>query len=298
MTDDSSFVQATLNRGDRLKAGKYGIAKTIRIDVTTPTSGLALDWSGVEFVSAITDGPDVLEISSICEFRGLRLNGLKITGNGKEGRGICIQTGAGAFIEKFALRDVVVEAVGGDGICIAGNVFQGQLYSCCAQDCLGNGLVFQNALGGICSAITIFGGSFDQNGLNGIATPYPDGPYDISILGTYCRDNKQAGMSFGNGFKSLMNCGLENNWQSAVDFAHGDAGIISSGGGLMIACAGSTNAKQTHLIRAYLPQDTNLTMICCNVQSESPPDLTPIKLANLSGPGAAATLNPLNPQAI
>lgn len=287
MSTDTDYLQYALDHDVVPLRGRYEVVRTLTLAVIAARAGCMLDWPGVVLVSTIIDGSPVLEISATVDFRGLVISGLRVAGNGKEGHGIYIHAAAGGWIEKWLLSAVAVESVGGDGLHFTGNVFQGQLIACSAQNCLGHGTVFENGLGGIVSAIMLVGGSYDQNGLNGLATlPYPTAPYDITAYGIYARNNQQAGASFLNGCRLLSACGFENNWESAAVFAHGDAGAILLGGGRMTCCNAATNSKQTYLVRAFLNAGSTLFLDNPAAQSESvPAALTPIRRYTVSGAG-------------
>jgi hypothetical protein len=96
---------------------------------------------GARILSAITDGSNVLEIVSRATVRFLLLEGLDILGGGREGHGILLECEHKEhYLYNFCLRDVSVQGCGGDGCCMMGNVFEGQIINTYLRDNKRNGL--------------------------------------------------------------------------------------------------------------------------------------------------------------
>jgi Pectate lyase superfamily protein len=275
VADDTAPLQAALdaafaaNGSDFLliPPGTYRITRTLRIgaaqgetrDITRHHGILA---HGARLRSTIQDGSNVLQLLCRSTMRFLTIEGLDIQGEGREGNGIHLECEYGDhYLYNFCLRDIVVQGVGGDGLRLIGNVFEGQLINVYSRDNKKNGVTFgHGAKAGILSAIHVFGSVFGQNGRFGAAMIH--GCYDVSFHGCYFLLNGKEGLVAENGCTLLSNCGFENNHESAPDFAHGGAGIWLQNFGTLIGCTGYSMFKQTRLIQAYVV--SQLAMIGCS----------------------------------
>lgn len=270
--DDTGPLQAALEetfKGDGgfllIPPGTYRTTRSLRIafphgrNIGRHSGILA---HGARILSNIENRANVLEIASIATVRFLLIEGLDIQGMGKEGHGIYIECDrSDDYFYNFCLRDVVVQACGGDGCRMVGNVFEGQVANCYFRDNGANGITFSHGEhGGILSSIHVFSCVFGQNGGHGAALIR--NCYDVAFHGCYFLLNGAFGLAAENGCTLLSNCGFENNHMQAPDFAHGDAGISLNSFGTLVACTAYSVFKQTRLLRAFITKQ--LTMIGCS----------------------------------
>jgi hypothetical protein len=272
--DDTAALQAALDAAFApdgpgfltIPPGTYKVTRTLRIgalqgerrDITRHHGILA---HGARIHSAIEDGGNVLQLLCRSTMRFLTIEGLDILGSGREGNGLYLECEQqDHYLYNFCLRDLVVQGVGGDGLRLIGNVFEGQLINVYARDNKKNGVTFAHgSKAGILSAIHVFGSVFGQNGRYGAAMVH--GCYDVSFHGCYFLLNGKEGLVAENGCTLLSNCGFENNHESAPDFARGGAGIFLQNFGTLIGCTAYSMFKQTRLIQAYVV--SQLAMIGC-----------------------------------
>jgi hypothetical protein len=273
-TDDTAALQAALDAAFsatgpgflEIPPGTYRITRTLNI---VPPRGAAHDITrhhgilahGARLHSTIGDGSNVLQLICRSTMRFLTIEGLDILGSGRDGNGLYLECESKEhYLYNFCLRDLVVQGVGGDGVRLIGDVFEGQLINVYLRDNKKNGATFAHgARAGILSAIHVFGSVFGQNGIYGAAMVH--GCYDVSFHGCYFLLNGKEGLIAENGCTLLSNCGFENNHESAPDFARGGAGIWLQNFGTLIGCTAYSMFKQNRLIQAYVV--SQLAMIGC-----------------------------------
>ena len=268
--DDTAALQAALDAAFaptgpgflEIPPGTYRITRTLSISCThdiTRRHGLLAH--GARLHSTITDGSNVLQVICQSTERFLTIEGLDILGSGREGNGLYLECEHKEhYLYNFCLRDCVVQGVGGDGVRLIGNVFEGQLINVYLRDNKKNGATFAHgSRGGILSAIHVFGSVFGQNATYGAAMVH--GCYDVSYHGCYFLLNGKEGLIAENGCTLLSNCGFENNHESAPDFAHGGSGIWLQNFGTLIGCTAYSMFKQNRLIQAYVV--SQFAMIGC-----------------------------------
>ena len=263
--DDSGPLQAALDAAFApggpgflvIPPGTYRVTRTLRFasqpgpkgDITRNHGILA---HGARILSAITDGSNVLEIVCRATLRFLLLEGLDIQGGGREGHGILLECEHNEhYLYNFCLRDNSVQGCGGDGCCMMGNVFEGQIINTYLRDNKRNGLTLgHGAKAGILSAIHAFGCVFGQNGQYGVGMV--NNCYDAAFHGCYFLLNGKHGLAALNGCTLLSNCGFENNHEAAPSFDKGGAGIWLQNFGTLIGCTAYSMFKQKRLIDAYV----------------------------------------------
>jgi len=276
VVDDTGALQAALDatygHGGgvlTIPPGNYRITRTLRISAPGNISRQnGLIAHGAHLRSEVPPGANVIEVSSRSTHRFLILDGIEIEGSGREANGIVLECeNPSNYLYNFCLRDVVVQNCGGDGVKLAGNVFEGQIINSYFRDNHANGATFTHgAKGGIISAIHVFGSVFGQNGAHGAAIL--GNAYDVAYHGCYFLLNAKFGLFAENGCTLLSNCGFENNHTAAPDFAHGDAAVSLNSFGTMIGCSGYSQQKQTALVKTYLTAP--LTMIGCSGAGDGP----------------------------
>ncbi len=271
--DDSAALQAALDASLRqggtllvIPPGTYRVTRTLRLAPTRATTGDIGRHNGIlahgaRLVSAITDGSNVLEVSSLATVRFLLIEGLDVLGTGQEGHGIVITCDRrDDYLYNFCLRDTVVQRCGGDGCRLVGNVFEGQIINSYFRNNKGSGVTFAHGkAGGILSAIHVFGSVFGENGDNGAALI--DGCYDVAFHGCYFVLNGKSGLAAANGCTLLSNCGFENNHARAASFAEGGAGIDLQSFGTLVGCTAYSLFHQTALIHAFVT--AQLVLVGC-----------------------------------
>ena len=274
VSDDTLALQAALDAAFApdgpafltIPPGTYRVTRTLHIaagkgetrDITRHHGILA---HGARLHSAIEGGGNVLQLLCRATMRFLTIEGLDILGSGREGHGLYLECEHNEhYIYNFCLRDLVVQGVGGDGLRLIGNVFEGQLINVYARDNKRNGASFAHgSRAGILSAIHVFGSVFGQNGQYGAAMVH--GCYDVTFHGCYFLLNGKEGLVAENGCTLLSNCGFENNHESAPSFAKGGSGIFLQNFGTLIGCTAYSMFKQQRLIQAYVV--SQFTMIGC-----------------------------------
>ena len=269
-SDDTAALQAALDAAFapngpgflEIPPGTYRVTRTLNIsgtrDITRHHGILA---HGARLQSMIGDGSNVLQLDCRATMRFLTIEGLDILGSGREGHGLYLSCESKEhYLYNFCLRDLVVQGVGGDGVRLIGDVFEGQLINVYLRDNKKNGATFAHgSRSGILSAIHVFGSVFGQNGVYGAAMVH--GCYDVSFHGCYFLLNGKEGLIAENGCTLLSNCGFENNHDSAPDFAHGGAGIWLQNFGTLIGCTAYSMFKQNRLVQAYIV--SQFAMIGC-----------------------------------
>jgi hypothetical protein len=270
VADDTGALQNALDAvytaGDpgllTIPPGVYKITRTLRLEYRSHAghrNGIVAN--GARLISAITDGTNVLEITSGGYDRFLLLEGIDIEGSGKDGHGIVLRVETnGRAIYNFCLRDVIVKSCGGDGCYMSGNIFEGQIINSYFRDNRGNGATFAHGnRAGILSCLHVFGCIFGQNSRYG--TALLNGAFDVAFYGSYFLDNGDFGLVAENGCSLLSDCGVENNHRRVDRFENGDAGIFLQKFGTLIGCGGYSQMSQTLLIRAHV--ETQLVMVGC-----------------------------------
>lgn len=273
--DDTAALQAALDAAFAsggpgflmIPPGTYRVSRTLRIHTQSGERGHltrnnGISGHGARLLSTIQSGGNVLEFISNATVRFLLIEGLDILGSGREGDGIHLECEHKEhFLYNLCLRDVTVQACGGDGCRMLGNVFEGQLINCYFRDNKRNGVTLGHGMrAGILSAIHAFGCVFGQNGQYGVAMV--NGCYDVGFHGCYFLLNGKYGLVAENGCTLLSNCGFENNHESAASFEKGDAGIMLQGFATLISCTAYSMFKQQRLLRAYVVGQ--LVMIGCS----------------------------------
>jgi hypothetical protein len=279
VTDDTAALQAALaatfdsaaskDAGGRvlvIPPGAYRITRPLKVDLTRqgkrqPTRQTVIRGQGAVLLSSISDGSNVLEISSHATARYLLIDGLTIQGRGEEGHGLFLDCNREqSYIYNFCLRDLVVQGCGGDGLRMIGNIFEGQIFNSYFRDNKLNGATMGHGPdGGVLSAIHVFGCVFGGNGAQGAALV--NAACDVSFHGCYFLQNGAFGISAKSGCTLLSNCGFENNHMKAEDFGSGDAGVQLQVFGTLVGCTAYSIWKQTHLVRAFVTN--HLVMVGC-----------------------------------
>ncbi|HUZ74217.1 MAG TPA: glycosyl hydrolase family 28-related protein [Stellaceae bacterium] len=264
IADDTKPLQAALDASLRhggtllvIPPGTYRVTRTLRLMPNRSTTGdigrhCGVLAHGARLLSAITDGGNVLEVTSRATVRYVLIEGLDVLGTGKEGHGIVVACDrTDDYLYNFCLRDAVVQGCGRDGCRLVGNVFEGQIVDSYFRNNHGNGITLTNGThGGILSAIHVFGAVCGNNGGHGAALM--NGCYDVGFHGCYFLLNGQFGLAAGNGCTLLSNCGFENNHAAAGAYAKGGAGIDLGSFGTLIGCTGYSRFYQNGLIRAFV----------------------------------------------
>ncbi len=228
-TDDSAAFIKALNYAWQngvivtVPAGKYAIAHTIAVTVNGNTgSAWGLYGQGVQLLSKITNGGDVIFLSSTGYVRYFRLTGgISIVGNGSEGTGLHIQVDTnGPSFYNFLIEGLSVERCGQNGGLFEGNVFECCVQNSYFQDMKQDGFMLANKSGGVISTIHFINCYFNQNGRYGLSTFNFDGQYggpqDVRVYGGYARNNQSFGFYYnnGNGTTWIHQVGFENNCQA------------------------------------------------------------------------------------
>lgn len=261
---------------DSLEQGRMLVLNAGEYDIETPidavlsenvTEPFGIISQGAKLVSRLGPEQTVMKITSCATVRFLKLDGVRILGNGNESHGIHIycagkSDAVESYMYNFTLRDCVVEHCGGDGVRLEGNVFEGSLRNCFVRDNHGCGLWAGNSEGGVLSAIRVRDGVYGQNHVHGIVLE--NGARDLVIDGAYVLMNGNYGINAPNGVHTIRDCGFENNWTKGVPFQEAiDNGIVQAAiglqvGGSILQCTATSNDRQTHLLKHYAVGGTTI----------------------------------------
>lgn len=274
-TDDSgAFTKALTYAAQNgvmvvVPAGTYAIAHTISVTVTNNTGrAWGLDCQGATLMSKITNGGDVILLSSTAIVRYFRLvGGMSIVGSHSDGNGIHIQVNKnGPSFYNFLIEGLSVEGCGQNG-----GLFEGNVFECCVensyfQDMKQDGFMLANHSGGIISTIHFINCYFNQNGRYGLSTFNFDGQYggpqDVKVYGGYCRNNKSYGFYYnnGNGANWVHQVGFENNCAALKAGDQNGAHVYSLTNMRMRDCVGfDMNGGATYLLRGWWLMQTVLS---------------------------------------
>jgi hypothetical protein len=170
---------------------------------------------------------------------------------------------ATAYFYGCSIEDLRLENFGVTGLQVLGNFFESSITRVQARSSAsttGYGIYAYNGSGsGIVSSINITN-CIVSGGENGIYVKSPTG--DVNVICSTALLAQEYGIFLENNFSSaVLNCHLENNWESAANLAAGQAGLYVSGHGSIIGCYGTTNSKQKYVVRAYAGANSIINII-------------------------------------
>jgi hypothetical protein len=197
----------------------YTVTTPIVINVTSSTGGpVGIDLGGAKIVSQITDGSPVIEIlvGRGVDLGSLALSNFSIRGNGGEGDGIkIVADGNDRLVHDWSISNVSVEAVGGIGLDVLGNVSKGAVFdSWMHGDGQGGARFANSAGGGVASALAWIGGGFRKNGTAGLILD--NGANDMTVKDAYFVENSGPGLDATSGITLVQSSGFENNQGSGA----------------------------------------------------------------------------------
>jgi hypothetical protein len=266
-TDDSAAfskaLQVAAAEGRRIIVP--GLTYAIRNTVTYKSAGdvpnqWGLEGQGATLKSFITNGADVVKLTSTHIVRYFVVSGITIRGTAKDGNGLNFSVpGTSGHIYNATIDKIAIENVGVDGLRMEGNVFENQISNSFFQDCRHNGATFAHYKGGICSSINIQGCYFNQNYKYGMEATNFDSQYggasDVRVIGGYCRQNKSYGFRYNNGTApgaSVVNVGFENNCTSLSPGDPNGAHVYMAVRAILRDCAGyNESGGATFLLRGF-----------------------------------------------
>src|SRR5262249_17249629 len=147
--------------------GTYTVTQPIVIYLNSNVQALGLNGGGATIISQVPAGQPVIEfvLGPGVDCRYLELSNFTIQGNGSEGDGIEVvadTSDRGAY--NWNINNVTVNHVGGYGIHMVGNVFEGLASNTwVTNNGLGGALFEHSADGGQVSALRWFGGGASNN---------------------------------------------------------------------------------------------------------------------------------------
>jgi 20S proteasome alpha/beta subunit len=192
----------------------YTVTKSIVINVTASTQGpVGIDLGGAKILSQITDGSPVIEIIAGpgVNLGGLTLSNFMLEGNGQEGDGIkIVADGNDRSVHDWNFSNLELEHVGGIGLDVLGNVFQGTVFDSWMNANTQGGARFANsAHGGAAGGLAWTGGGFRANGVAGLILD--NGTHDMTVKGAYFVSNDGPGVDATSGITLVQGSGFENN---------------------------------------------------------------------------------------
>jgi hypothetical protein len=245
---------------------------------------------GATLLSKITNGADVLSLTSNATVRYLTLSGMKIQCSGSDGNGLHISAlSSSVFFYNIVIDAISIENAGKHGLLFEGNVFESSITNSYFQDSKQNGATFACSHGGVCSAINIVNCYFNQNGGSGLVCTNFDSQYggttDVRVYGGYCRDNQQFGFYYNNGTNgaAIEQVGFENNSRQLSPGDPNGAHVYALSSMKMRDCNGyNMYGGATYLLRGWF---TGLTILDgCNQQADGAMAATGLsRLVQVSG---------------
>lgn len=297
-TDDSGAFSAAL------QASATGIgpvivpAATYKINHTIAYSSkgnVGQPWGllgqGALLVSGITNGSDVMQLTSNNTVRYFQLSNLKIQGSGSDGYGLHLFCPTAAlYFYDIVIDGLYVEGAGKDGMLFEGNVFEAVVRDSYFQDNKGNGATFAHSKGGDCSCIRVRDCFFMQNGNYGLLATTFDAQYggcrDVAVFGGYMRENKSYGAYFNNGVDiPLDGVGFENNCKKLAVGDRTGAHVYSLTDMKMNNCVGYVNSGgSTYLLAGWWLANCYLNKCAMSVEG-APANYSGLVLLNGSNAG-------------
>lgn len=276
-TDDKTEIDAALTHWlQRTVPGKFqflpgknylvnsAITKTLSTDCY---GGIDIDGYGSKITSGLSSGTLLtIDIGTADYLRHIGIRGLFIRGSGSED-GLIKLDGGDTSTDYFygsAIENVRMENFGGTGLYLYGNFFESRISGVMARaissNVTGYGIHAYNGGGsGVVSSISISDCVTDY-GLNGIYVQSLTG--DVKVQNCTALRAYEYGIYLGNNFgNTVLNCHLENNWESAAAIGTGQAGLYVLNSGVISGCYGTTNSKQKYVVRAYASADNTIEII-------------------------------------
>jgi len=275
ITDDSAaFTNALRSAATngvmvRVPSYTYAIANPIVFSSTTNVGTTwGLECEGAHLISKITNGGDIISLTSNNTVRYFRLaGGMTITGTGSDGNGLHLFAPGGSYwLYNAMIEGLSVEGVGGHGLLFEGNVFESVIENSFFQDCKKNGATFAQSKGGVCSAIQVISSYFNQNANYGLCATNFDATYggttDVRVYGGYCRDNQRYGFYYNNGTAGsscIEQVGFENNCRALQPGDPSGAHVYGLASMFLRNCGGYNRyGGATYLLRGWFSALTYL----------------------------------------
>ena len=260
----------------QLTGQTYTITSPIVIHVTgTVTGPVGIDGGGATLISQVTNGAPLIEIIADpgVNMRYLTLSNFTIAGNGQEGDGIqIVADGSDRGVYDWNISNVNVDNVGGYGIDVRGNVFEGMVSnSWMSGNHLGGAYFADTASGGIASALRWFGGGFQNNA--GAGLTLDNGVRDMVVNNASFLNNNGPGISALWGITDVSDSNFVNNQGIGANFEN--YGNFNDN-------TFSTSGSQTIGMSAYL---VNTATLVNNASTYTGAGSDPTVLANMRGPG-------------
>jgi pectate lyase-like protein len=273
ITDDSAAFNAALkaaaSKGQVILVPSYTylianpISWTSTTDVVQPWGLLGM---GATLRSGITNGSDVMSLTSNNTVRYFNMSGIKIQCTGSDGNGLHISAlSSSVYFYNAAFHEIYVEGAGKHGLLFEGDVFESSISNSYFQDNKQNGATFAQSHGGVCSAISIVNCYFNQNGASGLVCTNFDAQYggttDVRVYGGYCRDNQQFGFYYNNGTNGacIDQVGFENNCKQLSPGDQNGAHVYGLSAMKMRDCNGyNMYGGATYLLRGWFNGQTVL----------------------------------------
>lgn len=258
----------------------YTVSSPIVINLPSNIQGpIGIDLGGARIVSQITNGQPVIQINAGpgVDLRYLTLSNFTLEGNGSEGDGIkIVSTSGNSWIYNFSIENVTVRNVGGYGLNLQGNVFEGLISnSWMNNNRLGGAYFGHTSSAAQVSALRWYGGGAQNNGGNGITLA--NGARDLMVDGLTIANNNGRGISAEWGITAVSDSTFRDNRGEGIwfqNFGNFTSNTFTSSG------------TQTTGIDGYMT--TQVTMVG-NTSVYTGSGSNPTMLANVQGLGALYT---------
>lgn len=251
----------------KFTSGKdYLISTPITLALTRNISGgWNIDGYGATIVSGVTSGTLLTIGPPTTSSVHLTIAGISIWGSGTSDSLLTLNGGddISKFFYGVAVRDVSLRNFEGNGLSLLGNFFESVIDNVSARakatNTTGYPIYAYNGAGSsVVSSVTIRSCN-TSSGLYGIYVRTPTG--DVKVQECTAITAQDEGIFLEANFGStVLNCHVEQNWQSEVAVASGQAGLKVIGRGLISGCHGVGN-YQKHVVRVDVPANGHMTII-------------------------------------
>lgn len=245
----------------RFTSGRnYYLTTGLSVTITNHTiGGWCLSGYGAKIKSNLSSG-HVISISTQCTTRNLILEGLYIYGGSGENGLIYLSGGqetSAQFLYCLTLRDIHLFGSNGHGLYLHGSIFEATIKDCNiylnTTNTTGYGVAFDPA-GQNSGQLSLYDVNcyYGLNNFRIVSTSYP------SFIQCAGHEAHQHGYYLQSHNTAMVNCYVENSWNSAASQDAAGAGIYLSGSGTLVNCFGGTNKVMKYAVEIYATGQINV----------------------------------------